>query len=76
MEHTSHLDIGCNTNPRNPYNADKLYGVDIIDLDTKDINYQKCNLIFDSLPFPDSSFDSVSAYDFLEHVPRLSLIHI
>ena len=75
MEHTSHLDIGCNTNPRNPYNADKLYGVDIIDLDTKDFNYQKCNLIFDSLPFPDSSFDSVSAYDFLEHVPRTATIN-
>ena len=37
MEHTSHLDIGCNSNPRNPYNADKLYGVDIIDLDTKEL---------------------------------------
>jgi len=75
MEHTSHLDIGCNSNPRNPYNADKLYGIDIIDLDTKDFNYQKCNLIFDSLPFPDSSFDSVSAYDFLEHVPRTATIN-
>ena len=75
MEHTSHLDIGCNSKPRNPYNADKLYGVDIIDLDTKDFNYQKCNLIFDSLPFPDSSFDSVSAYDFLEHVPRTTTIN-
>jgi len=74
MQHTSHLDIGCNSNPRNPYNADKLYGVDIIDLDTKDFNYQKCNLIFDSLPFPDSTFDSVSAYDFLEHVPRTATI--
>ena len=75
MEHTSHLDIGCNSNPRNPYNADKLYGVDIIDLDTKEFSYQKCNLIFDSLPFPDSTFDSVSAYDFLEHVPRTATIN-
>ncbi len=75
MEHMSHLDIGCNSNPRNPYNADKLYGVDIIDLDTKDFNYQKCNLIFNSLPFPDSTFDSVSAYDFLEHVPRVTTIN-
>ena len=74
MEHTSHLDIGCNSNPRNPFSADKLYGIDIIDLDTKDFNYQKCNLIFDYLPFPDSTFDSVSAYDFLEHVPRTATI--
>ena len=72
---TKHLDIGCGSNPRNHYSADKLYGIDIIDLDTKDFNYQKCNLIFDSLPFPDSSFDSVSAYDFLEHVPRTTTIN-
>ena len=74
MKHTSHLDIGCNSNPRNPFDAEKLYGVDIIDIDTKDFNYKKCNLIFDSLPFPDSTFDSVSAYDFLEHVPRIAII--
>ena len=74
MKHTSHLDIGCNSNPRNPFSADKLYGIDIIDLDTKDFIYQKCNVIFDSLPFPDSTFDSVSAYDFLEHVPRTATI--
>ena len=75
MEHTSHLDIGCNSNPRNPFNASKLYGVDIIDLETNDFNYYKCNLIYDVLPFPDSSFESVSAYDFLQIVPRNAIIN-
>ena len=74
MEYTSHLDIGCNSNPRNPFNATKLYGVDIIDLETNHFNYHKCNLIYDALPFSDSSFESVSAYDFLEHVPRTATI--
>ena len=72
---TKHLDIGCGSNPKNPFACDELHGIDIIDLDTKDFNYQKCNLIFDSLPFPDSTFDSVSAYDFLEHVPRTATIN-
>ena len=75
MEHTSHLDIGCNSNPRNPFNASKLYGVDIIDLDTNHFNYHKCNLIYDVLPFSDSSFESVSAYDFLQIVPRNAIIN-
>ena len=74
MKHTSHLDIGCNSNPRNPFNASKLYGVDIIDLETNDFNYHKCNLIYDALPFPDSSFESVSAFDFLQIVPRTAIV--
>ena len=32
-------------------------------------------MIFEPLPFNDSSFDSVSAYDFLEHVPRTATIN-
>jgi SAM-dependent methyltransferase len=75
MEYTSHLDIGCNSNPRNPFNASKLYGVDIIDLETSHFNYHKCNLIYDVLPFSDSSFESVSAYDFLQIVPRNAIIN-
>jgi len=75
MEHTSHLDIGCNSNPRNPFNASKLYGVDIIDLETNHFHYHKCNLIYDVLPFSDSSFESVSAYDFLQIIPRNAIIN-
>jgi SAM-dependent methyltransferase len=75
MKHTSHLDIGCNSNPRNPFNASKLYGVDIIDLETSHFNYHKCNLVYDVLPFSDSSFESVSAYDFLQIVPRNAIIN-
>jgi len=74
MKYTSHLDIGCNSNPRNPFNATKLYGVDIIDLETNDFNYRKCNLILNTLPFTDSSFESVSAFDFLQIVPRAATI--
>lgn len=72
---TKHLDIGCGSNPRNPFDCDEIYGVDIIEQSNLNFNYKKCNVIFELLPFNDSSFDSVSAYDFLEHVPRTATIN-
>ena len=38
---TKHLDIGCGANPRNPFNCDELYGVDIIEQNTTDFNYEQ-----------------------------------
>ena len=74
MSIKKHLDIGCGSNPRNPFNYDELYGVDIIDQETTDFIYKKCNIVLEQLPFEDSSLDSVSAYDFLEHIPRFIII--
>lgn len=74
MNKTKHLDIGCGSNPRNPYNYDELYGIDIAEQSDVLFNYTQCNIIFNPLPFEDSSFDSVSAYDFLEHIPRTATI--
>lgn len=75
MKKRKHLDIGCGSSPRNPFNCDELYGIDIIKQQSNDFNYQQCNIILEKLPFDDSSFDSVSAYDFLEHIPRLVIIN-
>lgn len=37
-----------------------------------DSQFFRCaNLSLDPIPHPDSSFDSISAFDFLEHVPRV-----
>jgi SAM-dependent methyltransferase len=33
--------------------------------------FRQANLSIDPIPHPDSSFDSISAFDFLEHVPRV-----
>jgi SAM-dependent methyltransferase len=66
---TRHLDLGCGRKPRNPYRRDAAYGVDIADVGLP--NVVRANLAMEPIPFPDSHFDSVSAYDFLEHVPRL-----
>lgn len=68
---TKHLDLGCGSNPRNPYNQEILYGIDILDNKVeRNFIYTKCNVILSNLPFEDNMFDSVSAYDFIEHIPR------
>jgi len=59
--------------PRNPFNYNELCGCDIRDIaDQNDLKfeYKKCNLILDSIPYPDRHFNSVSGFDFIEHIPR------
>lgn len=69
---TRHLDIGCGTRPRNPYGRDEVHGVDIREATTASgAQIRRANLAVEPIPFPDGHFDSVSAYDFLEHVPRV-----
>jgi SAM-dependent methyltransferase len=68
-----HLDIGCGAKPRNPYNCQHLYGVDIYKSKElpEDITFKTANLFISTIPYQDNLFDSISAYDFLEHVPRI-----
>ncbi|WP_338415567.1 methyltransferase domain-containing protein [uncultured Sphaerotilus sp.] len=74
-----HLDLGCGTCPRNPYDRRHLCGTDIRPWDSAtalpaaDFDYRVANLVLDPIPWPDNSFESVSAFDFLEHVPRLMM---
>jgi len=67
-----HLDLGCGNKPRNPYKLDEVWGVDI-NQDVVDSNpfVLGANLTLERIPFENDSFDAVSAYDFLEHVPRV-----
>ena len=72
---SNHLDLGCGTNPQNPYRMPNLFGIDIRDdvqaiLAQRGIVIKKANLVFDKIPFEDNCFASVSAIDFLEHIPR------
>ncbi len=67
---TRHLDLGCGDVPRNPYRQDELFGVDIGG-NAASGTVRRANLVLQPIPFDTSSFDSVSAYDFFEHVPRV-----
>ena len=55
------LDLGCGETIRNPYGAAQVVGLDIEDAD----------LAIQPIPYANEYFDYVTAYDFLEHIPRL-----
>lgn len=67
---SKHLDLGCGAVPRNPYGRDELFGVDLSGSDGGG-PIRRANLVMQPIPFDADSFESVSAYDFLEHVPRV-----
>lgn len=66
---TKTLDLGCGPNPNNPFNADEVYGVDI----REDIgrNIASADLALQPIPWGDDMFEYVSAYQFIEHMPRV-----
>jgi len=66
---TTSLDLGCGTRPKNPFNADKLFGIDV--RDDIELNIKRADLVVEPIPFVNESFDYVTAFDFLEHIPRL-----
>ena len=70
---TKHLDVGCGLSPRNPFSQDLLYGIDILNLDNSKLHFEyiRSNVVLEKFPFEDSFFDSISCYDFLEHIPRV-----
>ena len=69
---TTHLDLGCGTVPRNPYSHDEVHAVDIyMPPGVSPERFRTANLSLQPIPHASSSFDSVSAFDFLEHVPRV-----
>lgn len=71
-DHDRHLDLGCGRFPRNPYARRHLSGVDIRPLqEAEGFDYRVANLILEPIPYPDNSFLSVSAFDFIEHIPRI-----
>ena len=74
MNETCHLDLGCGSHARNPYKRTKLFGCDFAELEQvvglENFTFVAADLTKSKLPFDDSTFDSVSAFDFIEHVPR------
>ncbi|WP_148042282.1 methyltransferase domain-containing protein [Pseudomethylobacillus aquaticus] len=72
MNDRQHLDLGCGAKPRNPYNCSQLFGVDIYKAPgASNSDIRIANLSVEPIPFASDSFDSLSAFDFIEHIPRI-----
>lgn len=69
------LDIGSGSVPKNPFDADHVYGADIAaDHAGYPENVLYWDAILEPLPFKDNSMDYVVCTDFLEHIPRILYI--
>jgi SAM-dependent methyltransferase len=66
---TRTLDLGCGVNPQNPFRAEQIYGIDIRDNPSKYI--KSADLTVDPIPFEDNSFDFITAFDIIEHIPKV-----
>lgn len=68
-----HIDMGCGYHPRNPFGAERLIGIDIISDDNlkNQEQFQYLEVLPGSkIPMGDRTVDSISGYDFLEHLGR------
>ena len=70
MNSTVTVDLGCGDAPRNPFKADRAIG---IDAHCSGDNILNCWVGFEPIPLQDSSAEFVTAYDFLEHIPRFAI---
>jgi SAM-dependent methyltransferase len=66
---TKTLDLGCGETPKNPFKCAEVYGIDIRENVSE--NIKSADLAVEPIPFADESFDYVTAFDFIEHVPRI-----
>lgn len=65
------LDLGCGPTPRNPFDAEYVCGVDLQESKTPHGETRVADLAMDPIPWPNDFFDYITAFDFLEHVPRI-----
>ncbi len=68
---TKTLDLGCGKTPKNPFEATQLYGIDVEWGIDEACHIVPCDLGIEAIPFDDGSFDFVTAFDLIEHIPRL-----
>lgn len=66
------LDLGSGPKPTNPFDANTIYGSDI--RENVPHNVVKVDLASEKLPFENNTFDFITAYDLLEHIPRVCII--
>ena len=69
---SKHLDLGCGATPRNPFGARYVVGTDFATFDK--VNSERITFVTadltNRLPFESNTFNSISSFDVLEHIPR------
>lgn len=68
----NHLDLGSGNHIHNPFNVKNVFSLDLFEtspISDLQTNYIQGDLTR-TLPFENNTFDSISAYDVLEHIPR------
>jgi SAM-dependent methyltransferase len=66
---TKSLDLGSGSNPQNWFGADEVFGIDIREGMADNV---KCaDLAIEPIPHENEEFDFVTAFDFIEHIPRV-----
>lgn len=68
-EQTASLDLGCGVKPKNPFHAHQVFGIDFAENVTQRIS--AADLALEPIPHPNNNFDFVTAFDFIEHIPRI-----
>lgn len=66
---TRSLDLGCGPHPKNPFSADEVFGIDVMPHGSP--NIRAADLAVDDIPFDGGFFDYVTAFDVIEHIPRV-----
>ena len=67
MSESLAVDLGSGPEPANPFKADRVIGIDAHSTGSDVIS---CWIGLEPLPLESSSVDIVTAFDFLEHLPR------
>jgi SAM-dependent methyltransferase len=68
---TLSIDLGCGANPRNPFFAETLLGLDVQEGVSDTIRI--CDIINNGIDKESCKADFITAFDFVEHVPRISI---
>lgn len=63
------IDLGSGPTPKNDFLAEECWGLDIVASDYP--NYISCDVSLGRILAATEDFDLVTAYDFLEHIPRV-----
>lgn len=66
------VDLGCGGQPRNPFNAERLIGLDLKPLLE---GVFPCVIGYEPLPLADNSVDYISAFDLLTHLSRTAVVN-